>query len=60
MTVIMISYKSLAVKITRPSTKFDPTPSIHVVLLTANDASLPEETRAIQASKNLFLSYSTV
>ena len=53
LTVIMLSYKSPAVKIIKSSAKFLPTPSIHVAPLTANDESSPEETHTDQASKNL-------
>ena len=49
----MLSYNSPTVKIIRPSAKFHPSPSIHVALLTANDASFPEEIHAGQASINL-------
>ena len=49
----MLSYKSPAVKIIRPSAKFHPTPSIHVAPLTSSDAPLPEETLASQASINV-------
>ena len=52
---VMLSYKSPIVKIIRPSAKFHPTPSIHVVPLRANDASFPEETHASHANKNLIL-----
>ena len=55
LTVIMLLYKSPAVKIIRPSAKFHPTPRIHVAPLTANNASFPEETHAGQAIKNFIL-----
>ena len=52
--VIMLSYKSPAVKIIKPSAKFHPTPSIHATLLMANDASFPEETCRSGEQKSYF------